>query len=216
MKAHFDIIQGTEAWHEMRYGKIGGSTSKGLFVHSDTLLDEMLSQHLEPFELEDDGYVNSDMQRGIELEPLACAQVSQYAGISVINCGWIQSEIPLLGISPDRISQDLTVAIEVKCPNKKRHTTTIRERQIPLDNLFQAVHYFTVNPLLKSLYWGSFRPESKKPLFVQHLTLESAVNLGTRAKPVVKTVAEWTGIAKEAANSLQRVIDNEIKLITGI
>lgn len=47
---HIDVIQGTIEWHEARYRKIGGSTSKGLFVKSDTLMIDLVGQFLEDYE----------------------------------------------------------------------------------------------------------------------------------------------------------------------
>lgn len=210
MIAHWNIKQGTEEWHQIRWGKIGGTTSKGLFVKSDTLLDELLSEITEPFELED-SFESADMVRGFELEPLARQEVSLYIGCELLECGWLQcEEIPLLGISPDGITSDMTISAETKCPARKKHMSTIRTNEIPLDNLHQCVHYFTVNPHLEKHYFASFRPEAIKPLFVKELTRQSEVNLGTKAKPVVKTISEWVSLAKTNAINLQTEIDNEI------
>ena len=65
-----DIIQQSAEWLEIKYGKIGGSTSKGLRVKTDTLMLKLLACRCEDFELEEDGYQSSDMQRGNELEPV--------------------------------------------------------------------------------------------------------------------------------------------------
>ena len=210
MIAHWNIKQGTEEWHQIRWGKIGGTTSKGLFVKSDTLLDELLSEMTEPFELED-SFESADMVRGFELEPLARQEVSLYIGHELLECGWLQcEEIPLLGISPDGITSDMTISAETKCPARKKHMSTIRINEIPLDNLHQCVHYFTVNPHLEKHYFASFRPEAIKPLFVKELTRQSEVNLGTKAKPVVKTISEWVSLAKTNAINLETEIYNEI------
>jgi len=209
MIARFDITQGTAEWHELRYAKIGGSTSKGLFVKSDNLLDEVLSELLEPFELEEDGYMSSDMIRGCELEPMARLQASQYCGVDFLECGWLQcEENKYLGISPDGITSDYKVSLEAKCPNKKRHTTTIRTNEIPSDNIHQCLHYFTVNPLLEKHVFVSFRPESIKPLFVKELYRYSMIDLGTKAKPNIKSINDWVAIAKASGKELSIEIEN--------
>lgn len=211
MIAHWDIIQGTEDWHKIRYGKIGGSTSKGLLVDSDTLLDEILSSRLEAFELDDDSYVNSDMARGNELEPLARQRVSEYTGLDFLECGWLQCEdVSILGISPDGITKDLRFACEIKCPSAKKHTNTIRAGVTPLDHVNQVVHNFTVNPTLEVLYFVSFRPESKYPLFVTKTDRETKINLGTKAKPVIKTVNEWVAIIRGKAIELETKANNAL------
>lgn len=217
MIAHWNIVQGTEEWHRLRYGKIGGTASKGLFVDSDTLLDEVLSEHLEEYEPEDDTFISSDMQRGIELEPTARLEVSKYAGIEFKECGWLQSEeCGLIGISPDGITEDETQSCETKCPAKKKHTTTVRTGEIPKDNLDQCIHYFTVNPKLQVHYFVSFRPESKYPLFVKKLTRESLVNRGTEKKPDIKSIEEWTKIALSNALKLEAQLNQTLKQLEQI
>ena len=204
MIAKWNIVQGTEEWHRERYGKIGGSASKGLFVESDTLLDEILSEHSEPFELDEDAFISNDMQRGIELEPMARREISDYSGIDFKECGWIQStECNLIGISPDGLSDDCTASCETKCPGKKKHTSTIRKNEIPSDNIHQCLHYFTVNPKLEKHYFVSFRPESKYPLFVKLLTRDSLIDLGTKSKPNIKSISEWVKISLGNALKLE-------------
>lgn len=210
MLARFDIQQGSIEWHELRNAKIGGSTSKGLFVKSDTLLIELLSESIEEFELED-SYSSEDMLRGQELEPIAREKASKLLGIDFVECGWLQSEENyLLGISPDGITIDFTEAIEIKCPAKKKHTQTILSNEIPSDNIFQCLHYFTVNPYLNKLHFVSFRPESIKTLFLKTITRESIIDLGTKAKPNKKTVTEWVKISKAEAEKLRFDLENAI------
>ena len=71
MKIYSDIVQQTEAWERLKYGKIGGSRSEGLFVKSDTLFIEMLSEFTEPYEPDFDTFETKDTIRGNELEPRA-------------------------------------------------------------------------------------------------------------------------------------------------
>jgi hypothetical protein len=197
MIARYDITQGTEDWFRLKYGKIGGSTSKGLFVPSDTLLLEILAEMTEPFVLDDDGYESFDMLRGKELEPLARAEGEKYAGVKFLVPGWLQcEEIPILGISPDGITENETFTFEAKCPGAKRHIETVYNNEIPKDNIHQSLHYFTVNPKCEKHLFMSFRPESAYPMWFKLLTLDSVIDLGTKAKPVCKTIREWVGIAK--------------------
>lgn len=207
-----NVQQGTIEWHEARYRKIGGSTSKGLFVNSDTLLIEMLGQFIEDFDHED-GFISDAMERGNELEPYAIEELNKYTGLEFNSVGWLQcEEIPLLGISPDGITDDNKFSCETKCPQRKKHTETIIADEIPLDHLHQCLHYFTVNPELEKHYFVSFRPENTiKPLFVKELTRDSIINLGTKAKPVNKSIYEWVAIAKGKAIELQLKIDKTIK-----
>lgn len=208
MKVHYEIEQGTEAWHEIRYGKIGGTLASGLFVKSDNILYEILAEQTEPFEMDYDSFISADMQRGIELEPLAKERLSEYTGVKFINAGWIQcEENSLLGISPDGISEDETVTCEIKCPGKKAHLKTILSNDIPLDHINQCLHYFVVNPKLKRHFFCSFRPESIKPMFVKELTPDSLINIGTNAKPLMLSIAEAVIVAKGAALSIAKQVE---------
>lgn len=211
MKIYHDIIQGTEEWFALKYGKVGGSTSKGLFVNSDTLLLELLAEKTEPFQMDYDGYENADMIRGKELEPLHKSEIEKYTGINFNVPGWIQSDtIPILGISPDGLSEDLTVSWEGKAPGSKKHIATVYAKEIPSDNIHQSLHYFTVNQKLQMHYFSSFRPESDYPLWVKQITRDSLIDLGTKAKPNVKKVSEWVGIAR--FNGLELEANLEIAL----
>jgi len=213
MIAHWDIIQGTAEWHQIRNGKIGGSTAYGLFVKSDTLLNDLVAARLEPFEIDEDGgYENSAIRRGNELEPLARRELSAYTGYDFQECGWLQSEFnELLGISPDGITKDMKFMCEIKCPGRKEHLETLRGKVIPLKHLDQVVHNFTVNDDLEKVFFCSFRPECEYPLFVKSADRETMVNLGTKSKPIVKPVWQWASIAHEEANMLLKDIGEVIE-----
>lgn len=217
MKVFNDIVQGTEDWFRLKYGKVGGSTSKGLFTPSDTLLMELLAANTEPFQMNEDDYISGDMQRGIELEPLHKSEIEKYAGVKFNVPGWLLSDqCTLIGISPDGISEDLTVSWEGKAPSAKKHISTVYCKEIPNDNIHQCLHYFTVNPKLERHYFSSFRPESMCPLWPKLITRDSLIDLGTKAKPVVKTVNEWVKIAMFNALELEANLSVALKQINSI
>lgn len=212
-----EIPQRSLEWLELKHGKIGGTLSKGLFVKSDTLLIDILSQLTEDFEAED-SYISYDMQRGIDLEPYALEALSSEIFVSFTTPGFLQNkDIPLIGISPDGLSECDTIACEIKCPGAKKHMLTILEDAIPSDNIHQCLHYFTVNPKLETLYFVSYRPESKiKQLWYNILTRSTDINLGTKAKPVVKTVDEWSKIAKTEAEILEAEIQVSLSKLNNL
>lgn len=207
-----DIKQKSLEWFELKWGKIGGTASKGLHTKGDTLFIDLLSQHLEEFE-PSDSFENEHTQRGNDLEPFAIEYLEKYTGYKFNSVGWIQSEKnELLGISPDGITEDLTVAAETKCFARKKHTEILLNNDIPLENIHQLVHYFTVNPKLEKLYFCAFRPESVKN-FVKELTLESNVNIGTKARPKIMTIEAVRDYSLEFADELlKRVKESKEKL----
>lgn len=201
-----NIKQKSLEWFELKWGKIGGTLSKGLFVKSDTLFIDILSQKLEEFE-PSDSFENEHTQRGNDLEPFAIEYLEKYTGLKFNSVGWIQSEKnELLGISPDGITDDLKIACETKCFARKKHTEILIKNDIPLDNIYQLVHYFTVNPKLEKLYFCAFRPESVKN-FVKELTLKSEVNIGTKARPKIMTIEAVRDYSLEFADELLKRIN---------
>lgn len=214
MLARHDIIQRTPEWYKIKWGKIGGTRSKQLFTKGDALLIDLISETIEEFEVDEDGFISSDMMRGMELEGEARRQLSEYIGVELTEVGWLQcEEFSFVGISPDGLSKDETIGAEIKCPARKKHTRVILEDEIPLDDIDQCLHFFTVNPKLEKLYYCSFRPESSRPLFVKCLQRTSLINFGTNAKPVIKTVAEAVEVAKIELKNLEQQMQTKIKLI---
>lgn len=196
-----EIEQGTIEWFGIKWGKIGGSSSKGLHTKGDTLFIELLSQHLEEFE-PDNSFINDAMERGNNLEPFARDYISEYTGLEFKETGWLQSKKnELLGISPDGITDDNFHSCEIKCFGRKKHTEVLLKDEIPLENIHQCIHYFTVNPQLKEHYFIAFRPESPKH-FVKKLTLNSIVNIGTPSKPKAMTIGSVRDYSLEFADEM--------------
>lgn len=216
MIARFEIEQRTEEWFRIKWGKIGGTRASQIFTKTDTLLIELLSEILEDFDTDYDGYTSDDMMRGIEREPRAREEASKYIGVELFECGWLEcEENKLFGISVDGITQDYTISAEIKCPASKKHIATCLADEIPLDNIAQSIHYFAVNPLCEKHYFISYRPEFKlKPLFVKEITRESLVNIGTKAKPILLTVSEVVKNSLKEAELLQKKIDLAIQTLT--
>lgn len=210
---HTEIKQGSYEWFEIKHAKIGGTLSSGLFVKSDSLLIDILSQRLEEFESED-SFQTPAMERGSMLEPDARNYLIQYTGIDFKETGWLQStENELLGISPDGLSECETKACEIKSFGRKKHYEVLLLNQEPLENVAQIVHYFTVNKKLEELHFIAYRPEAPNH-FIKLFTLKTEVNLGTKAKPKMMTILEARDTALELANNLLEDIKIEEKQLS--
>lgn len=209
---HFNIEQHSSEWFEIRHGKIGGTRAKELFVKSDTLFYKLLAEHIETFDEDaEESYQSEAMERGNFLEPQARIELQKYTGLEFVECGWIQSDNELMGISPDGITSDLTVQCEVKCPQPIAHLKMCVSDAIQLEYINQCVHAFTVNDKLEILYFISYRPECLiKPLFVKKLTRDSLVNNGTVAKPVMVLISDLVKVSYREAEFLQEQITETI------
>lgn len=216
---HYEIEQRTPEWYAIRWGLITGTRSKGLLGKSSTLLRDILSEKLEEYDpTSDDPFTNHHMQRGLDMEPHARHYLSQYIGIELKECGFIQSEKhPLLGISPDGVSECETVQCEIKCLSKEQHTELLRPSgTIDTDHLCQIVHAFAVNSKLKSMWFIAYRPESMKNAFIREFTLDTVVDLGTKSKPNTKTIREWVAFELETLEQFEKDLKTEYDAITGI
>jgi len=168
-----DVEQGSYDWHQLRIGKITSTRLKKVMAKDNlSLVDELIAEE-ETGLSDDDGFVSEEMQRGIDLEPLAIKEYESITGNSVTRYGLLQSdELPILCQSPDGYV-GIEGAIEVKCPKTKNHVKYIRQGKIPNEYKEQVWTYFMVNPNLKWLDFISYDPRlTKKPIWVLHVTRE--------------------------------------------
>ena len=200
-----DLVQGSEEWHEYRWGKIGGTAAESLMVKDfQTLKNKLIACHLEPFELEE-GFTSEAMQRGNELEPLARQYINDYTGIEFLEKGWLQSDNKLFGLSPDGISECGRYSCEIKCPSKEVHTGYILCDILPY--FWQNVSYFAVNPKLEKHYFISYRPESSIPAYIVELTRDSEV---FRTKTIKEHIGDSADKLKAKADLMLEMFDSNI------
>jgi hypothetical protein len=223
MQIHRDFEQGSEAWFRIKHGKIGGTRAKGLYVDSETLTLDILSERVEEFdEDDDDNYASEAMMYGIDLEPQARFELGKYTSLFFEEVAWIQSGIPILGVSTDGLTKDETIACEIKCPQRKKHVLNCLEPGISKDYIHQCIHNFTCNDKLKTLYFASYRPQNNLvPLSVRKLTRDSIVDVGFKKdgkiwedrgkglkeyvdkSPDLRTVQEWVEFSKIEALKIE-------------
>jgi putative phage-type endonuclease len=163
--------QGTHEWLQLRLGKITGTRLKKMLAKDNlALLDELIAEE-ETGLSDDDDFVSEEMQRGIDLEPLAIQEYCNVTGHEVDHPCLIQSsQWPILMMSPDGYI-GTTGAVEIKCPKTKTHIKYIRQGKIPNDYKEQIWAYFMVNPDLQWLDFVSYDPRlTKKPIWILHIT----------------------------------------------
>lgn len=162
-----DVQQGSYEWHQLRLGKITSTRLKKVLAKDNlSLVDEIIAEEETGF-ADDDGFVSEEMQRGIDLEPIAIKEYEALTGTDVTRYGFLQSDrLPILCQSPDGYV-GTTGAVEVKCPKTKTHIKYIRMGKIPNDYKEQVWCYFMVNPALQWLDFISYDPRlAKKPIWV--------------------------------------------------
>lgn len=168
-----NVEQGSYEWHQLRLGKITSTRLKKVLSKDNlSLVDELIAEE-ETGLSDDDGFVSEEMQRGIDLEPLAIQEYESITGNTVTRYGFLQSEeLPILCQSPDGYV-GTEGAVEVKCPKTKTHIKYIRQGKIPNDYKEQVWCYFMVNPDLQWLDFISYDPRlTKKPIWVLRVNRE--------------------------------------------
>jgi hypothetical protein len=217
MKIHWNIEQRSHDWHAIKLGFAGSSSSSKVLKYKsmDDIAFDLAAERLEPKpEYFDEGFISGDMMRGIELEPEAIEAVQHHWGIDTMEVGFVHDDLLPIGVSPDHLSIDATVAIEVKCPSGRKHLQYISRDVLPFEYTPQVIMYFAVLSSLKSLYFASYRPECPQPLWTIEVTNDTLVNIGTEAKPIMTPM--YLAVEQLRLNAVQlgkdiEVISNQIK-----
>jgi len=117
------IEQRTEQWYADRLGHATGSRASDILAGKDTqarrgYLTQIVTERLT--NRQQDGYINADMQRGIDIEPVARAAY-QASRELVDEVGFVRHPtIQWFGASPDGLVGDDGL-IELKCPRSTTH-----------------------------------------------------------------------------------------------
>jgi hypothetical protein len=234
MQIYRDFEQGSEAWFRIKHGKIGGTRAKGLYIDSETLTLDILSERVEEFNEDDeDNYASQAMMYGIDLEPQARYELGKYLGLYFEEIAWIQSNIPILGVSSDGLTKCETISCEIKCPQRKKHVLNCLDPGVPKDYIHQCIHNFTCNDKLETIYFASYRPQNNYiPLSVRKLTRDSIVDVGLKKKgkiwedrghglkeyvdnrPDLRTVQEWVELSQIEALKIETDVKKYIEQLS--
>lgn len=155
------VEQGTGEWHQIRKGKITGTTLKSIMGTSKAREDaiyEIIAERL-TIGVESDNDYENPMERGLRLEPDAISAFELESGLSVERIGFAQDDTnPQIANSPDGLIGD-TEAVEAKCLGGKNHVKLWLKNEIPDDYKWQVIQYFIVNEKLQKLYFVGYNPD---------------------------------------------------------
>lgn len=137
-----DIEQGSEAWHEIRAGRITGTRFKTLMSKENTqgykdLIIELACETITG--IKDDSYSNSLMERGSEMEAEARAKYEIELDAEVHEVGFclMDGYEDWVGVSPDGLVNGNGM-VEIKCPMMKTHMKYIQANQLPAEYRHQV------------------------------------------------------------------------------
>lgn len=131
------IQQGTEEWAEARRGCVTASrvadivakTKSGWSTSRDNYMAELIAERLTGVTQE--GYTNSAMQWGSDMEPDARAAYAFFHDADVEEAGFmVHPTIEKSGASPDGLV-GTDGLVEIKCPNTATHIATLLGGSVP-------------------------------------------------------------------------------------
>lgn len=161
MKKYNLVEQGTDEWHQIRKGKITGTTLKSIMGTPKARQDaiyQIIAERL-TVGVEDETSYENPMDRGLRLEPDAITMFEFETNLKVERTGYAEDDTnPFIANSPDGLISE-NQAIEVKCLGGKNHVKMWLENKIPDDYIWQVVQYFIVNEKLEKLYFVGYHPD---------------------------------------------------------
>ena len=143
------IEQGTKEWLDLRKIKIT-ATDACVIMKTSKWKTPLELYEEKTTELPSRNCVNSAMQRGIDLEPIAREEFIKTTGIQVTPKVFV-NDWALASL--DGISEDGSTIVEIKCPGKKDHCTAL-EGNIPLHYYPQIQHQLWVTGALNAYYYS--------------------------------------------------------------
>ena len=127
---HYDIEQRSPEWYAIRLGRLTGSDFHTFLGNSETKKNKLLQKACEKItgQVEDEHYVSSDMQRGIDLEDEAVFLYEMQTGNEVKKVGFIELD-EFCGCSPDGLVGEDGI-IECKAPKDSVFVKQVIEDKI--------------------------------------------------------------------------------------
>lgn len=140
--------QRSPEWHKARLGRLTGSVAGDMLATIKSgeaaarrdLRVQLVVERLTG-EPQDNDYINADMQRGIDLEPMAFAAYEGITGTVLDRCGFVAHNELAIGCSPDGLVGDFEGIVELKVPRSATHLGYLRSGgEVPAEHRAQLLH----------------------------------------------------------------------------
>lgn len=197
-----NFLQHSPEWYKIREAKITSTRLNSVIAPKgdrDKMINRLIAEEISGMSDESD-YVSDDMQRGIDMEPLARKDYTKTTGREIMEVGFLQSERwPLLGVSADGLVGS-DGAVEIKCPDTHTHVGYLRGGIVPKEYKSQTLSYFLVHEDLEWIDFISYDPRfTVYPLFIKRtLRAEWAEEISIASKVLDKFFQDY----EEAKESL--------------
>jgi hypothetical protein len=195
-----DAEQRSEAWHAARAGRVTGSKADCLLAkgrggaESTQRRDYRIQLACERLtgKPQEAGYINAEMQRGIDMEPAHLAQYEARTGDIVRCTGFLRCDDLPVGCSLDGDIGDFAGLWEGKAPKTATHVGYLRDPSTLLaDYRAQVTHNLWMVPQAQWLDLSSFDDRLPAPLqLVVVRVMRDQVDIAGYEKEVHRFLAE--------------------------
>lgn len=187
MKIYY-CSQRSKEWYDLRCGKITASNFHCMLGNSWTSHSYILEKAMERLtgKCVQHRFWTEDLQRGIDLEPVACREYELVTGNKVVHVGFIEHD-ENIGSSPDGLV-GTEGGVEFKCPNEKNFWMLERNPRVCPQHYTQCQFNMWVS---KRAWWDY-------------------VNYATMEKPIIIRVQrdeEYIRMLSERADEVNELID---------
>ena len=178
-----EIEQGSADWKQLREGRLTGTKIGSIYAKSrkdGEMFDT--SKHLLGFyellaeRLTDSDDLSSSVERGKALESEALEVASDELGIDFVHGNVWELDKDHIE-SPDGYTEDLKIAIEIKCLSSSRHIQAIYDDRPPIEYATEYANYFLVNKDLEMLIVYLYDPRFIEPKLRTHYWFLNRVDL---------------------------------------
>jgi hypothetical protein len=202
MIEHYNVIQGSTEWFELKKLKMSasnataiGNAGAGLTTYINKLVLESI--------IEPEKFTNLDMERGVELEPIARSKYEFEKNVSVIEVGFIESTFyKYVGVSPDGLVGDDGL-IECKARNDEKHLQLLLTGDVDSGTIWQM----NMQMLISGRQWVdfiSYNPNFKNSLFVKRFFPDAE-----KIEKLKKGIEKGINLIEELLNN--KIIKDELK-----
>ena len=154
--------QGSQQWLSLRKHYVGSSDAASVMGVSKWSTE--YQAWCEKLNLLPPKAENSPMTRGKELEPIARDLFEQITGIRMTPKVFVKD---FMIASMDGVTNDNSIAVEIKCPNRNDHDLSLRE-MVPPHYFPQLQHQMMVLNIPEMYYFSYYHPTTEvRPFLVK-------------------------------------------------
>lgn len=155
----------------------------------------------------EDGYINAEMQRGIDLEPAAIGEWEVNTGLIARRTGFLQMTDYMAGCSLDGDVNNFEGVLEVKCPKSATHLEYLKAARLPPEYVPQCTHQMWVTGAqwLDFVSYDDRLPEGLQYFCVRVYREEFKKDLESYELELMKFLAEVDAEVKSLASRVQRL-----------